>query len=184
MGRGVANVNWPWRWLLGDPTPGEYQVPESIQPTLEVGQAWPRDLHTHTADIVPIAGTVTLQLPMPDVGRVRLYTRMTMEVSDGSNTTFLIASITRGDNPLNQIQIAFFQVGVTSFLAGFPYPVIGGQSSVITAAAGTKNFQPTGSVYVRNGDTLRVLDIDSAGGGVFTVRAEFLEGDANSPLFI
>jgi len=170
--RGPYNLNWPWQWLRGDPLPGEYQVPRSVQPTLDVSQEWPfRYQFVETTQNAAAGVTTVVAATAPLAGQQRVVEAWTMEADDWS-TVDLINLFWQRDAGDQQMMVRAFQGTAPLFPNGLQIPLIGCETWIGTASSSNPGQRHPGRppVYLAPGDSLRLSVQNGAAVAAVTSR--------------
>ncbi len=176
---GQFNLNWPWKLLKGVQEPGAYEVPLSVQPTLDIGgNAWPPIMQTSSQTQALILGNNTIALPRgPDIGRARLWSYLT--VSLDIVTAALTVNVQFRDTR-SGIAVNLFSVLTGTYFANIPIPMIG---SGIGNQVAQVSYQSAKPVYVPGQFQLLEIRITAAAGTeTAIVNGVFTEADENFPL--
>lgn len=178
--RGPFNLNWPWHWLRGDSNPGDYAVPQSVIPTIDVGQH-DHLIQTYEESFVMALGTNVIVLPgflraaslnpaaLPVVNfrGARRWLQISMESDTATVTpTRRLAYVRAPASPAPDVfnSQATLVAGLQSGMVGGPW----GQNGVI-------GF----SMYVPDPYLLRFSITGQAGGEIVFLRGIFLESDTD-----
>lgn len=184
------NLDWVWRWLLGNTyTPGAYQVPTSVQPTIDVRERDQRviqqfvltqALGAGTNTFSPAGGTFAVPQFGPLTGRKRVWTNLTF-VLDASLRINLSWRTPNAAAPA--FTVAEYQAGSYVPTTGNT-PLIGGQH-VISDAAGLFIMVPAGPpVLVANPSVLVASIFGAAGTETVTFAGLFYDLDLNEPILL
>lgn len=166
--RGPYNLNWPWQWLTGNQTPGEYQVPQSVQPVLDVSQEWPfRYTFVTTTQNAAAAATTIVAATAPLAGQQRVVEAWTMEADDWS-TVNLINLFWQRDAGNQQFAVHAFQGTAPLFPNGLQIPVVGCRTNLGNGV--NPGFVGVPPIYLAPGDSLRLSVQNGAAVAAVTSR--------------
>jgi len=183
MARGIFNLNWPWSWLEQDPTPGEYDVARSVQPTLDVGTKWPRDIQfVQNLLTVDASASSAFTLPAPAAGNARLWIQL--NVSIALVTTITQTRLFRENLAASQQMTWAFYFGAPD--NGFEIPLIGGQyyAGNVGTVTSSRPFRGNSELYIRSDrdEQGRVVVLNGATATTATITGLFIDAPLNQPL--